>query len=169
MLRLRWALVLMGAVACVACTRARASAGETASADDASVAERDPSTSERAQPAPATAPAASVATGLAPAKLGGEARAAGDCGPADSGCPLRAWMKANAARALQAGDFVALGEVLARLADFAPPGYANWASISRDGADAARVEDLRAVEAACRGCHRQYNDRYRREMRDRPL
>jgi hypothetical protein len=49
------------------------------------------------------------------------------------------------------------------LADIAPPGYTNWASIARDGADAARAEDLDAVKSACRSCHAQYEDRYRRD------
>ncbi|HZU83620.1 MAG TPA: hypothetical protein VE987_11915 [Polyangiaceae bacterium] len=84
-------------------------------------------------------------------------------------CPLYAWMSANAAPALDHGDFVALGAAFERLASEAPPAYANWASIARDGADAARVEHLEAVKAACRGCHDEYRARYKKEMRDRPI
>lgn len=78
-------------------------------------------------------------------------------------------MKANAAAAMNAGDFDGLDAALTRIATFAPPGYPNWASIARDGADAARAQSLDAVKAACRGCHKQYRDRYRTEIRDRPI
>jgi hypothetical protein len=78
-------------------------------------------------------------------------------------------MKANTAAALAAHDFAALTSALGTLAGFAPPGYPNWASIARDGADGARVEDLDAVKASCRGCHAQYKERYKREMRGRTL
>jgi hypothetical protein len=78
-------------------------------------------------------------------------------------------MKANTAAALSAEDFGALVTAFDKIVDFAPPGFAHWQSIARDGADAARVEQLDAVKAACRGCHNQYKDRYKREMRDRPI
>jgi hypothetical protein len=78
-------------------------------------------------------------------------------------------MKANTAAALSAHDFGALATAFGALAGFAPAGYTNWASISRDGADAARVEDLDAVKASCRGCHAQYKERYKRELRGRAL
>ena len=78
-------------------------------------------------------------------------------------------MKANTSASLNARDFPALVSALDRVAGFAPPGYTNWALIAKDGADAARVEDADAVKASCRGCHRQYKDRYRAEMRDRPI
>lgn len=78
-------------------------------------------------------------------------------------------MKANTAAALSAEDFGALAIAFEKIVVFAPPGYAHWQSIAKDGADAARVEQLDAVKAACRGCHNQYKDRYKREMRDRPI
>ena len=84
-------------------------------------------------------------------------------------CPLAAWMKANTAPAILNHDFEALATDLEKVATFAPPGYPNWSSIANDGADAARVQVLDAVKAACRGCHTQYKERYRKELRDRPL
>jgi hypothetical protein len=86
-------------------------------------------------------------------------------------CPLHAWMKSNTAPAMTAQDFDALASALEKVATFAPPGggYPNWASIARDGADAARAQVLDAVKAACRGCHNQYRNKYKQEMRDRPL
>jgi hypothetical protein len=78
-------------------------------------------------------------------------------------------MKANTDAALNARDFPALALALEKVSGFAPPGYPNWESVAKDGADAARVEDLDAVKAACRSCHKQYKDRYKREMRDRPI
>jgi len=52
-----------------------------------------------------------------------------------------------------------------RVVAFAPDGYTNWASIARDGSSAGRVQNLDGVRAACRGCHNQYKDKYKREMR----
>jgi hypothetical protein len=78
-------------------------------------------------------------------------------------------MKANTAPALSAQDFDALAIAFDKIAGFAPPAYAHWRSIAKDGADAARVEQVDAVKAACRGCHNQYKDRYKKELRDRPI
>jgi hypothetical protein len=84
-------------------------------------------------------------------------------------CPLAAWMKANAAPAIVGQDFDALAVVLAKIAGFAPADYPNWASIADDGSHAAQVQSLDAVKAACRSCHTQYRERYKRERRDRAL
>jgi len=78
-------------------------------------------------------------------------------------------MKANTAAALSARDFGALVPALDKVARFAPPGYTNWGSIARDGASAARIENLDAVKASCRACHNQYRDRYKTGMRDQKL
>jgi hypothetical protein len=79
-------------------------------------------------------------------------------------------MKGNSAPAMNDKDFARLQAVLEKIATFAPgEGYVNWESIARDGADAARVLELDAVRAACRGCHSQYRDKYKHEMRGRPL
>jgi hypothetical protein len=78
-------------------------------------------------------------------------------------------MKTNTAPALNGHDFAALVAAFQTLSDVAPPGYGNWRSIAIDGADAARVEQVDAVKAACRGCHSQYRERYKKEMRERPI
>jgi hypothetical protein len=78
-------------------------------------------------------------------------------------------MKNNTAALWTAGDYAGLVTALQKLATFAPSGYASWASIARDGADAARAEEGEAVKASCRGCHSQYRDRYKKELRGRPL
>jgi hypothetical protein len=78
-------------------------------------------------------------------------------------------MKANTGAAMSTRDFAALASALEQAAGFAPPGYPNWASIGKDGASAAQVENLDAVKAACRSCHSQYKERYKTEMRDRSI
>jgi hypothetical protein len=87
-------------------------------------------------------------------------------------------MNANAAGAMSAQDFDALAAALDTIATFAPGGggqadggggYPNWTLISKDGAAAARAQSLDAVRAACRGCHRLYKDKYKREMRSREI
>jgi hypothetical protein len=78
-------------------------------------------------------------------------------------------MKTNTSPAMAAEDFGTLAAKLDWLATAAPRRYANWASIARDGADAARAQSLDGVKGACRGCHNQYKDGYKKEMRDRPI
>jgi hypothetical protein len=78
-------------------------------------------------------------------------------------------MKANTAAAMSAQDFDALAASLDKVVPFAPAHYTNWASIARDGANAARAQSLDGVKASCRGCHNQYKEKYKKEMRDRPI
>jgi len=92
--------------------------------------------------------------------------------PADAGdpdYPLRAWMRANVAPAMSSEDTEALASAFDRIATFAPPGYPNWVSISKDGAAAARALSIVGVKGACRGCHEQYKARYKSELRTRAL
>ena len=61
-----------------------------------------------------------------------------------------------------------LEEVFAQIANMAPDaGFPHWASISRDGARAARAGQYDAAKAACRACHDQYKDKYKRDLRTR--
>jgi len=107
---------------------------------------------------------------IAPASRPADASVAGACGTKPlPDCPLQAWMKANTSAAIAQKDFAALETALRRTADFAPPGYPNWVSISYDGADAAKAKALDAVKASCRGCHDQYKTKYKQEHRPRPL
>jgi hypothetical protein len=78
-------------------------------------------------------------------------------------------MKANTSAAMSAEDFDALATALDKAATFAPAGYTNWVSIAKDGASAAHAQSLDGVKASCRGCHNQYKDKYKKEMRDRPI
>ena len=133
----------------------------------------------RVVPAPAvSAPVASAAP--SPSAASAAPAAAPQPAPScvdDAGgpCTLHAWMNANLSAPFRGRDCSALVPVLERVAAFAPPvdagsaAYTNWASIARDGADAARVEDVEAVKASCRGCHAQYRDRYKRELHDRKI
>jgi hypothetical protein len=78
-------------------------------------------------------------------------------------------MKANTSPAMSSQNFDAMAIALDKVVTFAPAGYPNWAPIARDGAAAARSLNYDGVRAACRGCHNQYKDKYKREMRDRPI
>jgi hypothetical protein len=128
-----------------------------------------------ALPMPSAAPSvtasatASAAPSVSPS-TSSSARPAATCGDKPlPACPLAAWMKSNTSPAMTAQDFGALAKALEKIVSFAPAGYTNWVSISNDGADAARAQSLDGVKASCRGCHNQYKDRYRKEMRDRPI
>ncbi len=78
-------------------------------------------------------------------------------------------MKSNANPPVMANDAEGLANVLDKIAAMSPPGFANWASISKDGAKAARDGDISAAKAACRSCHEQYKQKYRDEVRARPI
>jgi hypothetical protein len=94
-----------------------------------------------------------------------------DAGPSRAEAPLLWWMREHTAAAWRQGDSTALAAALDQLVTFAPkePAYENWASIARDGADAARAGSVDGVKAACRGCHDQYRNPYKDWMRARPL
>jgi hypothetical protein len=78
-------------------------------------------------------------------------------------------MKANVSPALSAHDFAGLATAFAKIAAMAPPEYANWSSIARDGEAAAKTGDIDAVKASCSKCHNRYRGKYKVEMRARPL
>ena len=118
----------------------------------------------------ATQPVPSGATTTAPAALPAAGDAAATCGKKPlPDCPLQGWMKSNAAGASASEDAVALASAFDRMAHFGPPGYGAWATISADGAAAARSGDIKAARMACTGCHNQYRAKYKTEMRARPL
>lgn len=82
---------------------------------------------------------------------------------------MQAWMRKEANPPSRAGDLPALAAAFDKMVGMAPAGYANWASISKDGASAARAGDLRAAQRACSSCHDQYKRKYKDEMRSHPL
>ncbi|MBL8608474.1 MAG: hypothetical protein JNL38_14205 [Myxococcales bacterium] len=78
-------------------------------------------------------------------------------------------MQDNVQPSVSAGDTAALAVALDKIAKMGPPGYTNWASISNDGAKAAKGGDLAGAKASCRTCHDQYKNKYKAEMRDRKI
>jgi cytochrome c553 len=72
-------------------------------------------------------------------------------------------MKANMYAAVAASDFPGLATALDKAATFAPAGYTNWASIAKDGAKAARAQDMTAAKASCRTCHEQYKEKFKKD------
>ena len=101
------------------------------------------------------------------------------CGGKDlPDCPLQAWMKQNATTLLGFGEISSLAEVFDQMAPLRAAQtrsrrrirrIPHWASIARDGAAAARMGNLTAAKAACRGCHLQYQRSYHAELRALPL
>jgi cytochrome c553 len=80
-------------------------------------------------------------------------------------------MQNQAAPAMRTGNLEPIAETLDAIATFAPTshGYPNWASIARDGAASARAGNMEGARASCRGCHDQYKNLYKAEMRARLL
>jgi len=55
------------------------------------------------------------------------------------------------------------------LSRIAPPDYPDWAGWAEGGAAAATKSDYSLAKRACAGCHNDYRERYRSEMRSRAL
>jgi len=144
------------------------SASSTAlgAAADAAVATADaPPTPKEAEAgaSDAAAPAA-TASAAAPASASAAAGAALACGTKPlPDCPTQAWMKANMNPSVAASDFTALATALDKVVSMAPAGYPNWASIAKDGAKAARAQDMTATKASCRTCHEQYKEKFKKD------
>lgn len=169
--------------AAAACTKSDPPAPTTASA--APSASTTPPATASAAPPPsaepsaepsATASAAATAAEKPAGKDGGAtAAASGSAAAPECGtkplpdCPLQAWMKSNANPPVLTNDVAALEPVLTKIAGMAPAGYTNWASIAKDGAKAAKGGDMAAAKASCKGCHDQYKQKYKTEMRGRKI
>ena len=82
---------------------------------------------------------------------------------------MQKWMKENTNEANERMDLPALAKALDAMVPMAPPGYTNWVQIAKDGADGARAGSLDAARASCSACHKQYKNKYKSEMRTRPL
>ncbi len=77
-------------------------------------------------------------------------------------------MRDAATPAFRSGDLESIADTFEEMVAWAPPGYANWRSISEDGAGAARAGSIEGVKAACRGCHTQYGAKYKAQFRTLP-
>jgi len=145
-----------------ASTDPAATATVSASASNAEASER-----ADVDVVPSGSTASSSATTHARGGDGGTA----DAGPTPAEAPLLFWMRDHMAPAMRQGDSMALAAAYEELATLAPKesGYPNWASIAKDGADAARAGSPEGVKAACRGCHAQYRATYKASLRARPL
>jgi hypothetical protein len=145
----------------VACDKTESAAPVPAASSVASPA--------HAEPPPASSKAAEPVMSAATPPAPSGSAAAVDCGGKENPCPLQAWMRENVNPPMNKHDMPALAIALDKIAGFAPPGYPNWASISKDGANAARSGDENAAKASCRGCHDQYKQKYKTDLRGRKV
>jgi hypothetical protein len=85
--------------------------------------------------------------------------------------PLGKWMKPNMGTPMAGQDFAALQTSLDLVASKPPPSgsYTNWAIIAKAGSAAAAKKDLKALKAACKDCHDQYKENYKKEFAARPF
>jgi hypothetical protein len=192
--RLRFlnALPLLALSLLASCTKSEGQTSAAPSASTTAVASATPDASLTASDPPADTTATATATGGADAAAAAASASAGttkttasatagtvtpaaSAAPFECGkkplpdCPLQGWMKANTNPPVAAQDFPALAAALDKAVTFAPAGYTNWASIAKDGAKAARAQDMTAAKAACRTCHDQYKEKYKSEMRTRKI
>lgn len=142
---------------------ATAATAATAAADAAVAAADTPPTPKEADAS--TADASATAASASGSAAAGAAPACGTKPLPD--CPTQAWMKANMNPAVSASDFPALATALDKVVTMAPAGYPNWASIAKDGAKAARAQDMSATKASCRTCHEQYKEKFKKDTATR--
>jgi hypothetical protein len=84
-------------------------------------------------------------------------------------CPLQAWMDQEINAFYNTRAQTDLAAAFRFLAKLAPSGYPDWAPWAEGGAAAADKGDFRLAKRACNGCHHDYRERYRGELRSRPL
>ncbi len=129
---------------------------------------RRPSPQGASPPPPSDAPRPPDRAGLT-GRTGRRAAASASASSAPIAHPLADWMRGPVVAAWDSRDLESIARTFDQMARWAPPGYANWASIARDGAEATRAGSLEATKAACRGCHAEYEARYKAERSTLPL
>jgi len=85
--------------------------------------------------------------------------------------PLGQWMKPNMGAPLAGGDFATLQKNFEFVGGKPPPSgdYGQWASFAKTGSAAASKQDAAAVKAACKQCHDNYKEKYRKDFATRPF
>jgi cytochrome c556 len=79
-------------------------------------------------------------------------------------------MKPNMGAALAGSDFAALQKNFELVSGKAPSAdYSQWATFAKTGSAAAAKQDLAGVKGACKSCHDNYKEKYRKEFATRPF
>jgi hypothetical protein len=84
-------------------------------------------------------------------------------------CPLQRWMDEEINNSFTTRNARQLATAFRFLAKIAPPAYPDWAAWAEGGVAAATKGDFALAKRACAGCHNDYRERYRTEMRSRAL
>lgn len=89
-------------------------------------------------------------------------------------CPMYDWMEKNTTPATQQKDFKKLFKLLNKIVKMVPDkswnkGPKGWKKIAKAGAKAAKKEDIKAVRASCKGCHKAWRDKYRDKFRENAI
>jgi hypothetical protein len=110
--------------------------------------------------------------GVLVAAIVGGALAAAPASADDPLTPLGKWMKQNmgALMAPDTKDFTAIKAQFDFVIGKVPSGaYGQWATFSQAGSAAAAASDLKAVKAACKGCHDAHKRQYKTEHATDPF
>ena len=82
--------------------------------------------------------------------------------------PMKAWMKANMGATRASNDFPGLVKAFDKVAASVPdPSWSEWAPISKQGAVAAKAENMKGVKESCNACHVKYKDLYKAKYASR--
>ena len=79
-----------------------------------------------------------------------------------NGCAMRKWMKKIMHPAMLSGDMKKIGKALRKIGSKPIPEYKNWRAISNAGETAAAKGDMKGVKQSCKGCHKAYLKKYRK-------
>ena len=115
--------------------------------------------------------ATSLALGGAIAFVPSTASADGKaCGDKANPCPLQKWMQDNIGSKMADGNLKDVATGLDKAATLSPdPAWAEWATIAKAGADAARKGDMPGTKAACKNCHDKFKQQYKDKYRSRAV
>lgn len=84
-------------------------------------------------------------------------------------CPLQRWMDQRINTFFTSRNVRELAAAFRFLSKIAPPDYPDWAAWADGGVAAAAKADFPLAKRACVGCHNDYRERYRADMRSRAL
>lgn len=78
-------------------------------------------------------------------------------------------MKHEVKASLKAGEFDKVAAALEKVSGIGPAGYDEWSKMAKSAVEAAKKQDADALKAACKTCHKKYQDEFHEEHRTEKL
>jgi hypothetical protein len=141
----------------------------------------EPPAAEAALKAGQTKPTAGSATAVAepaPSTPTAQAKPTASTACGEDGqprCPLQAFMEDEVDKPLEAADLEQVAAALTKVAKMAPDpawnagGAKGFRGMAEASVAAARANDVPALQASCKSCHKAFRRKYKEQFRPRPL